>query len=206
MYKVMIVDDQSISRQLFEMYVNSSKDFELAFSVTSAGVADVYLLKNKVDLVIMDILMNDGSNGLIAAQIIKKLYPDIKIIAVTSMPEYSWLDKAREIGIDSFWYKESDENTIIGIMKRTMEGDKIYPDRVPVVDIGNAKSVDFTERELEVLKIIATGVSNAEVAKKLDISEYTVKSHVRNMLEKTGFRSRTELAIKARTVGITIPI
>ena len=122
------------------------------------------------------------------------------------MPEYSWLDKAREIGIDSFWYKESDENTIIGIMKRTMEGDKIYPDRVPVVDIGNAKSVDFTERELEVLKIIATGVSNAEVAKKLDISEYTVKSHVRNMLEKTGFRSRTELAIKARTVGITIPI
>ena len=85
--RVMIVDDQYISRMLFEMYVNSSDRYELAFSVSSAAVVDVYLLKHSVDLVLMDILMNDGSNGLDAAAKIKETHPEIKIIAVTSMPE-----------------------------------------------------------------------------------------------------------------------
>ncbi|MBQ8975614.1 MAG: response regulator transcription factor [Oscillospiraceae bacterium] len=202
--KVMIVDDQSISRQLFEMYVNASPKYELVFSVSSASVVDVYLLKYKVDLILMDILMNDGSNGLDAAERVKAQYPDIKIIAVTSMPEYSWMQRARSIGVDSFWYKESDENTILDVMDRTVAGQSVYPDAAPDVKLGCASGSEFTERELEVLKIITTGASNAEVAEKLGISENTVKTHVRNMIEKTGYRSRTELAIKARVIGITI--
>ena len=76
--RVMIVDDQAVPRQLFELYVKSSDRYELAFSVQSAGVADVYLLKNKVDLIIMDILMNDGSDGLETSALIKQKYPDIR--------------------------------------------------------------------------------------------------------------------------------
>jgi len=202
--KVMIVDDQSISRQLFEMYVKSSEKYELAFSVSSAAVVEVYLLKHSVDLVLMDILMNDGSNGLDAAERIKKLYPQIKIIAVTSMPERSWITRAKEIGVDSFWFKETDEETILSVMDRTMAGEHVYPGSTPVVRLGAATSADFTERELEVLRVITTGATNAEVAQQLGISEYTVKSHVRSMLDKTGYRSRTELAIKARVVGLAI--
>ena len=204
MYSVMIVDDQKISRHLFEMYVNAAPDFELVYSVPSAGVADIYLLRSTVDLVVMDILMNDGSNGLKAAEKIKALYPEIKIIAVTSMPEYSWMKEARRIGIESFWYKETEESTILDVMRRTMAGESVYPDAAPSVKLGNVRSTDLTERELEVLKIITTGATNADVAKALNISEYTVKSHVRNMLEKTGYRSRTELAIQARVIGLTI--
>lgn len=203
-FKVMIVDDQSISRHLFELYVNSSDKYELAFSVPSAAVADVYILKNRVDLILMDILMNDGSNGLETAEKIKKMYPDIKIIAVTSMPESSWMKKAREIGADSFWYKETDENTILEVMDRTMAGESVYPDNAPKVKIGLANSSEFTDRELQVLRIITTGASNSDVAQMLGISEYTVKAHVRSMLEKTGYRSRTELAIKARVIGIAV--
>ena len=92
--KVMIVDDQFVSRQLFEMYLNSSDKYELVYSLESALFADTFVLKNKIDLVLMDILMNDGSNGLDAAAKIKKNCPDIKIIAVTSMPEVSWIKKA----------------------------------------------------------------------------------------------------------------
>ena len=99
--KVMVVDDQKASRHMFELYIASSEKYELAFSVASAAVADIYLLKNHVDLILMDILMNDGSNGLDAAEKIKKQYPGIKIIAVTSMPEYSWMKRARSIGVDS---------------------------------------------------------------------------------------------------------
>lgn len=202
--KVMIVDDQSISRQLFEMYINNSERYETAFSVPSAAVVDVYMLKNRVDLILMDILMNDGSNGLDAAEKIKKTRPDIKIIAVTSMPEYGWMKKARDIGVDSFWYKETDENTILEVMDRTMAGESVYPDKTPPVRLGLADSSEFTERELEVLRIITTGASNAAVAKTLNISENTVKTHVRSMLEKTGYRSRTELAVKARVTGLAI--
>lgn len=202
--KVMIVDDQSISRQLFEIYVTSSEKYELVYSVETAAFADAFVLKKKIDLVLMDILMNDGSNGLEAAVRIKKNRPGIKIIAVTSMPESSWIKKARAIGIESFWYKETSKEGILDIMDKTMAGESIYPDSVPRVKLGLADSGEFTERELEVLRIMTTGISNAAIAEKLGITENTVKNHIRHMMEKTGFSSRTELAVEARVSGIVI--
>ncbi|MBR6920700.1 MAG: response regulator transcription factor [Clostridia bacterium] len=202
--RVMIVDDQAMSRHLFELYIQNSEKYELAFSLSSASVAEVYFLKHSVDLILMDILMNDGSNGLDAAKRIKERYPAVKVIAVTSMPEHSWIERAKKIGVDSFWYKEAEQETILDVMDRTMAGESVYPDSPPAVMLGLAKSSEFTERELEVLRIITTGATNGAVAEELGISENTVKAHVRSMLEKTGYQSRTELAIKARVIGITI--
>ncbi|MCF2554581.1 LuxR C-terminal-related transcriptional regulator [Faecalicatena contorta] len=202
--KVMIVDDQFVARQLFEMYVKSSERYELVYAVESAAFADTFVLKNNIDLVLMDILMNDGSNGLEAAARIKKNRPDIKIIAVTSMPEASWLKKAREIGIESFWYKESSRETILEVMDRTMAGESVYPDSTPTVKLGHIDSGELTERELEVLRIMTTGVSNAAIAKELGITENTVKNHIRHMMEKTGCTSRTALAIEARVSGVVV--
>ena len=202
--KVMIVDDQFVARQLFEMYVKSSERYEMVYAVESAAFADTFVLKNKIDLVLMDILMNDGSNGLEAAARIKKDRPDIKIIAVTSMPEASWLKKAREIGIESFWYKESSRETILEVMDRTMAGESVYPDSTPTVKLGHIDSGELTERELEVLRIMTTGVSNAAIAKELGITENTVKNHIRHMMEKTGCTSRTALAIEARVSGVVV--
>ena len=84
-YKVMIADDQFVARQLFELYVKSSDNYEVAVSVDTAAMVENLLETVTVDLIIMDVLMNDGSNGLVAAEKIKKLYPEIKIIVVTSM-------------------------------------------------------------------------------------------------------------------------
>lgn len=204
--KVMIVDDQAISRQLFEMYVKNSENYELTFSIESAGVVDIYLLKNHVDLILMDILMNDGSNGLNSAAEVKKDHPEIKVIAVTSMPEQSFMEQAWNCGVDSFWYKETGEHDIIDVMNRTMAGERVYPGNAPEVKLGNALSSELTDRELEVLRIITTGASNTAVAEELGISEHTVKTHVRSMLSKTGFTNRTELAIKARALGVAIKL
>ena len=201
---VMIVDDQSISRQLFEMYVNSSDNYRLICSVESAAYADLFVLRGNIDLILMDILMNDGSNGLSAAQEIKRIMPEIKIIAVTSMPEVSWLDRAKEIGIESFWYKESSRETILEVMDRTMAGESVYPENAPAVQLGYAKSSDFTKRELDVLRVMTAGVSNAVIAEKLGISEHTVKMHVKHLIEKTGCENRTQLAIRARVSGLVI--
>lgn len=204
--RVMIVDDQYIARQMFELYIATSERFEVVQMVESAAFAESFLIRQPVDLILMDILMKDGSNGLCAAARIKQTYPDIRIIAVTSMPEASWLEKARKAGIDSFWYKESSKETILSVMERTMEGESIYPDAAPKVQLGLAASTEFTDRELDVLRVMTLGVSNAVIADTLGIAENTVKQHIRHMMEKTGCRTRTELAIEARVSGLVVPI
>lgn len=203
-YKIMIVDDQFVSRELFKLYIEQSPDYEVLYCIDTAMFADTYVLKAPLDLVIMDILMKDGSNGLDAAEKIKKLKPEVKIVAVTSMPEVSWMDRAREIGIESFWYKDVSEETILDIIERTLAGESIYQDSTPVVTLGLAKSSEFTPREIEVLRLLTTGVGNDEIAEKLDILQSTVKTHVKHLLEKTGFETRTQLAIQSRVTGFVI--
>ena len=204
-YKVLIVDDQIMSRQLFESFVASSGRYELAASVETAKYADAYCAGGRVDLVIMDVVMNDGSNGLDTAARIKASYPKIRIIVVTSMPDAAFLKRAREIGVDSFWYKEAQEAPMLEVMDRTMAGEHIFPDTPMVTNLGLAQSTEFTERELQVLRLLAEGMTDAEIAEKLFLSVTTVRYHVNNLKDKTGFSSRTELAVGAVRSGITVP-
>lgn len=203
-YKLMIVDDQFVSRELFRLILDKSPDYEVVYSVDTAMFADTYVLNGDLDLVIIDILMQDGSNGLDAAEKIKKLRPEIKIVAVTSMPEVSWMDRAKAIGIDSFWYKEASEAGILEVIGRTLAGESIYPEQTPVIQLGLAKSTEFTPREIQVLRLLTTGAGNDEIASKLEISLNTVKTHVMHLMDKTGFTSRTQLAIQARITGFVI--
>lgn len=205
MYRVLICDDQNISRQLFELFVAHSERYELAASIPSAAAADTYCAGMRIDLVLMDIVMKDGSNGLTAAARIKKLKPEIKVIIVTSMPEVSYIDRAREIGVDSFWYKELDAEPLLSVMDRTMAGESVYPRGTPSVEIGMIRSSSFTLMELNVLREVARGSSNEEIADTLAISPATVKTHVSHLMRKTGFKNRTELAIEARLSGVVIP-
>lgn len=202
--KVLVVEDQEMPRQLFEIFINSSDRFEHVGSVASAGAVEPILNNKQVDLILMDVMTELGVNGLEVAGRIKQIRPEIKIIIVTSMPEYSWLNQAREMGIDSFWYKDGKKESILDVMDRTMKGEHIYPDSTPIISIGNTNNHDFTERELDILRELITGDSNAEIGERLHISAGTVKYHVQNLLEKTGFRTRTELAAEARSLGIVI--
>lgn len=203
-YHVLIVEDQAMPRELFEIYINSSDKFNHLLSVANASAALSVCKNNKVDLILMDVMTELGSSGLDAAEEIKKEFPEIKIIIVTSMPEYSWLERAREIGVDSFWYKDGQKESILDVMERTMAGENIYPDETPLIHIGNTTNHDFTERELEILKELTTGDTNTAIAERLHISLPTVKSHIQHLMEKTGFKTRTELVSEARSLGIVI--
>lgn len=204
-YNVLICDDQTISRQLFESIVTSSENFNLIKSLDSAKFADIYCAGSKIDLVLMDIVMKDGFSGLDAAAIIKEKYPDVKIIILTSMPEATYIEKAKSIGVESFWYKEVQDAPLLEIMNRTMAGENIYPSSAPVVSLGLAVSTEFTDREIDVLRELVSGYNDHEIAEHLFVSFSTVRFHINNMLEKTGFDSRTELAIKAVQCGIVVP-
>lgn len=203
-YNVLIVEDQDMPRELFEIYIRSSEKFDLVLSISNASAALSVCKNNEVDLILMDVMTELGQSGLNAAEEIKKEFPDIKIIIVTSMPEYSWLERAREIGVDSFWYKDGQKDSILEVMERTMAGEHIYPDQTPLVHIGNTTNHEFTERELEILKELTTGDTNAVIAERLHLSVATVKSHIQHLMEKTGFKTRTELVSEARSRGIVI--
>ena len=203
-YHVLIVEDQDMPRELFEIYIHSSEHFHHVLSVTNASAALSVCRNRQVDLILMDVMTELGHSGLDAAAAIKREYPQIRIIIVTSMPEYSWLGRAREIGVDSFWYKDGQKDSILDVMERTMAGEHIYPDETPLIRIGNTTNHAFTQRELDILKELTTGDSNAAIAERLCISVGTVKSHIQHLLEKTGFRTRTELVSEACSLGIVI--
>lgn len=204
MMRVLIVDDQMISRQLFFTVLSGSGRYLPVAALSSAGEAVAFCRRDPVDLVLMDVVMADGMNGLDAAREIRRIRPDIRIVVVTSMPEVSYIERAREIGADSFWYKEVQDQPILDVLDRTMAGEHIFPDATPTLTLGNARSVDLTPKELEVLREITTGATDQEIADKLEVSAATVRYHVKNLLQKTGYRSRTQLAVRARTEGLVI--
>lgn len=205
MYNVMVVEDQAMPRQLFEAFISMSDRFNLVHSIKNADMADIYCEQSRIDLILMDVCTELNSNGLEAAERIKQKHPEIKIIIVTSMPEVSYLERAKTIGVDSFWYKEVSEEPILELMDRTMAGESIYPDSTPAVSFGNIKSTDLSKREIQVLREVIMGFTNAEIAERLNISQHTVRDYIQVIMEKTGYRTRTELAVKARETGIIIP-
>ena len=204
-YSVLIVDDQVIPRQLFESTVAASDRYAVAAAIDSASMADAWCARGGIDLILMDVVTNDGTNGLDVARRIKSSYPRIKIIIVTSLPDALFLQKAREYGVDSFWYKELQGVPLLEVMDRTIAGEHVWPEHPPEAMLGAARSSEFTERELEVLRYLAKGLSDKEIAERLHMGFTTVRYHIDNLMEKTGQTSRTALAVEAVLNGITFP-
>ena len=202
MYRVLIVENDPLAIQLFTMFLEGHPKYQIVASLESAAFAENYCKRNPVDLILMDICTDLGASGLEAASRIKKNKPSIKIIIITSQPECSYIDRAKEGAIDSFWYKIVKEVELIEVMDRTMAGESIYPDTTPQISIGYAISGEFTPRELEVLRELTSGDTNTEIAERLGLSSITVRNHIKNMLEKTGFKSRTSLAVAAGKSGL----
>lgn len=187
MTNVLIVDDERIVQELFTYYIEKTEDrYALAGAIKDADNAEIYCASGKVDLIVMDICTANEHSGITAAKRIKSKYPNIKIIIVTSAPDYRFIDKAKEVGADSFWYKEFSDEELIDVMDKTMQGEKIYPDSTPDVQIGNISSEMFTPKELEVLTYLVQNMGLHEIADRMGIAYTTVRSHIKNLKEKTG--------------------
>ena len=204
MVNVMVVEDDPMARKLFEIILASSGRYDLTASIESASLAEFYCMTSDIDLILMDVCTALHASGLDAASKIKKKYPEIRIIIVTSQPECDFIDRARSSGVDSFWYKDPSEDILLEVMDRTMAGESIYPDTTPILDLGLAKSIEFTARELEVLRELTSGDTDDVIAERLNLSTHTVKKYIKSMFQKTGFTTRTQLAVMARDSGLVI--
>ena len=202
--KVLVVDDHLITRQYFEATIRSSVRYELLASLPLAQEAVEYCRSHEVELVVMDVLMQHGVDGLTAAGIIKKEHPETKIVLATSTAEAKWLKEAQDLGIEALWYKNYGESPLLEVMDRVMAGDTFYLDETENLTLGNAKKADLTERELDVLRELVACYTTEQIADRLSVSVNTVKMHIRHLLEKTGFSDRLEVAIHASKNNLVV--
>ena len=191
----MIVEDQKMIRSLLESYIEKEPGYRVVSSVAGANRALELCEEIKVDLILMDVQTEHRENGLSAAAKIKQSFPQIKTVIVTSLVDYDVLKKAKKLGADSLWYKDTDEATLMDIVRRTVSGEHIFPDSPPEVEIGTAKSTEFTKTELVVLRHLVRGLSYSRIAEEMGIEVTTVKFHVTNMLQKTNFKNKLQLAL-----------
>ncbi len=192
---VMIVEDQPMIRSLLESYFRTEDGHRIVASIPSAKQAVEICRVSAVDLILMDVLTQNRENGLTAVREIKAMHPKIKIVVVTSLIDNAVLEEAKSAGADSLWYKDSTKNRLMDIVAQTMDGEHIFPDAPPPVQIGMAKSTEFTKQELRVLRYLLRGLSYPRIASEMGIEMSTVKFHVTNMLQKTGFENKLQLAL-----------
>lgn len=206
MTNVLIVDDERMVQELFTYYISkASNRYRLVSTIKGALNAEAVCMRSPVDLILMDICTNNSESGLEAAEIIKKNFPNIKIIMVTSMPEVSFIKKARVAGAESFWYKEVSPESLINVMDRTMAGERVYPDATPNISVGLAKTTDFTPTELKVLYYIVQGKSIGEIAELMNVAYETTRTHIKNLKVKTGAGSIAALAALAAGTRLVLP-
>ena len=205
MYRVLIVEDSAFVKSALSIAISQLEDYKIIDTVENSETAEILCLRVPYDLIIMDICTQDGSSGLKSADAIKKNNPKIKIVIATSMADFTFIQKAREAGCESFWYKNENTDELVDIIHRTMAGESVYPDISPVVKIGEVYSNELTQRELEVIKKLAEGKSYQEIADELFVSIDTVRQHTKSIYSKTGFHSNVQLISACIMSGLVLP-
>lgn len=204
MTSVLIVEDQKMAQENMEAIVQSSEDYILAGTISNAADAELVCMHKPVDLILMDVCTAYDESGIEACAIIKKKHPKIKVIIVTSMAEHTFIEKAKEANADSFWYKDASHNELIDMMERTMKGEHIFPDKTPEVRLGLSSSYELTNAEFEVLRALMQSTGDEDAAKMLGCTKANIRWHVGKILEKTGYRTRTELLIAVAQKNLII--
>ena len=193
MTKVLIVEDQKMIRQLLESHIASSNGYCVASSVERAEDAIEICRTVTVNLILMDIMTNSRMTGLDATRLIKQEYPDTKIIIITFLLDGLALENAHQAGADSMWYKDVGQEELLKVIHRTMDGESVFPDVAPVVNVGYITSDKFTPKEREVIRYVVKNLSYMEIAKKMGVSVDNIKGHLRNIYQKTGCKDKVDL-------------
>ncbi len=202
-YHVLLVEDRMIHKSYFEYMLQASGRYLLVGTETNMKDAMQFCGHTLVDLILTDAVDKEGQTCFAALAACKRKYPHIRSVVVTDSADPSFLERAEECGADSFWYV-ADRQSLLSVLDRTMEGKSVFPAHAPVVKIGQAESRNFSAKELQILREVAKGDSNKEIAETLQMSYYTVRDYVKGLLEKTNLQSRTELAVKAVSSGLII--
>ena len=203
MKKILLVEDQALVREaLFRALIDSGQ-FEVTHSIADSSLAVRYIQDTLPDLVLMDISTLDHHSGIDATADIKRLYPDVKVMLMTGLPEVTFIERARKAGADSFVYKDVSMTQLFEAIDATINGQSVYPHESAQQSFPDY--FNLTDREREILLLVCDGYTRLEIADHFGLTENTVKTHFSNLMSKTGFPSISKLAIYAVTSGFINP-
>ncbi len=207
---VLLVDDHEVVRQGVRFFLETQPDFSVVAEADS-GFTAIKLAEEKIpDVVLMDLIMPE-MGGVEATRRIKYLSPRTQIVVLTSYHDDEHIFPALQAGAISYVLKDVKMEELAEVIRRAVRGEATLHPRVASRVIqelhGNRTQelnpfTELTNRELEVLKLIAKGLSNSEIADQLIISEFTVKGHVSNVLSKLHLADRTKAAVYAWQKGV----
>jgi DNA-binding NarL/FixJ family response regulator len=209
--KVMICDDQAIVRDGLELLLKLEKDIEVV-GLAQDGAQAIELVETAhPDLVLMDLLM-PGVNGVEATRSIRARHPEIKVLVLTTFDDDEWVFDAIRAGASGYLLKDTPRGKVIEAIRGTVAGKAFVDPAVagkllehaasPQVQPSTRIAEKLTEREMEVLRLMARGLNNADIAAQMHLSEGTVRNHVSAIFTKLEVSDRTQAVILAIRHGL----
>jgi two-component system, NarL family, response regulator LiaR len=207
---VLIVDDHAIVREGIRSFFASQPDCRVVGEAGSGEDAVRMATELVPDIVLMDLVM-PGMNGVEATRRIKQVSPRSQVIALTSFHDDAYIFPALRAGALSYILKDIPPIELAEVVRKTACGESVLHPQVAARVVQELRGsrhaipnpfVELSERELEVLRLIADGLSNAEIGARLTISEKTVKGHLSNILSKLHLMDRTQAAVFAWQQGL----
>lgn len=200
MIRVVVVDDHEIVRKGIVAYLQTEGDIEVVGQASGGDEGAALILKTRPDVVLMDLMMENG-NGITATSTVMKEFPTCKIIILTSYYDDKQVFPAIEAGAFSYILKTSSASEIANAVKKAAVGENIIEPKVAGKMMTSFRKEqkkpheELTERELEVLLCVGEGLTNQEIGDKLYIGIKTVKTHVSSILSKLDVHDRTQAAV-----------
>jgi len=207
---LLIIDDHALERSGIRAYFESQSDLEVLADAASGEEAIRLAAEYVPDVVLMDLVM-PGMDGVEATRRVREVSPHTQVVVLTSYHEDSHIFPAIKAGAISYLLKDIGPAELAEAIRAAARGDAVIHPKVAARmmqelrgnrDQGINPFTELTDREQEVLKLIAEGLSNAEIANRLVLSEKTIKSHVSNILNKLHLADRTQAAVFAWREGI----
>ncbi len=211
MIKVLVCDDQEIVCEGLKHILEADSEIKVV-GLAHNGLEALELLDTlQADLVLMDLKM-PVMNGVIATRKIKEKFPDCKVLILTTFDDDEWLFDAVRSGASGYLLKDRPRSELIRAIKGTVNGESFVDPAVAGKLLSNVAqslpqqhrvvNVDLSDREIEVLRLLATGLSNAEIAKRLYLSEGTVRNYTSAIFAKLNVSDRTQAVVVALKSGL----
>lgn len=203
--RIVIADDHEVVRQGLRMFLTMDAAFEIVGEARNGQEAIDLLAEVDADVVLMDLLMPVLS-GIDAIPIIRQKYPEIEVIALTSVLDNGSVVNAVRAGAIGYLLKDANSAELMQSIKAAAVGQVQLSPKAAVLLVQEVHAPESPEtlsnREVDVLRLLAEGMSNREIADTLTLGEKTIKTHVSNILSKLNLTSRTQAALYAVRIGL----
>ncbi|MFZ9936849.1 MAG: response regulator [Luteolibacter sp.] len=201
MIRILIADDHELFRQGLRVVLDLRPDFEVIAEAANVAETVAAHARHQPDLTLLDLQMPDGT-GIDALKIIRNARSDARVLMLTTYDGDEDIHRAMSAGASGYLLKSIPSIQLEAAVRAVIEGRQYLPPAVAERLAERAAFQTLTARELEILALIARGLSNKDVARVLVANEFTVKAHVRNILAKLGVQTRTEAAMLAVQRGL----